>query len=122
MYRVIIADDVEEFAEWLESLLQASQDFQVIGKVTSGREALRLAELTRPDVVITDVDMPDLDGLDVARLVRFRWPEAKVVLVSAHTDLDYEHLAKEHGALAFIPKKALSPNTLLRTLREGAEL
>ncbi len=120
MYRVIIADDVEEFAEWLGSLLQGSQDFQVIGKAASGREALRLAELMRPDVVITDVDMPDLDGLDVARLVRFRWPEAKVVLVSAHTELDYEWLAKEHGALGFIPKNALSPDALLRTLREGA--
>ena len=69
-----------------------------------------------PDLVITDLEMPGLDGLDLARYLRTRWSGTKVVLVSSHTWAAYDKLASEDGVLAFIPKGSLSLDTLNQAL------
>ena len=117
MYRVILADDEGEFRGWLRSLLEGSEDFQVVGEASTGTEALHLVALLMPDLVITDVDMPEPDGLDVARYVQRQLPGTKVILVSSHTEREYERLAREEGALAFIPKTRLSLDALRQALK-----
>jgi DNA-binding NarL/FixJ family response regulator len=116
LYRVVIADDLPECLAWLRGLLKGSQDFQVVASASTGREALRLAELLRPDLVIADLDMPDLDGSDVAGQLHKQQPEIKVILVSVHTDQEYQTIAREAGALAFIPKGRLSLAALRQAL------
>jgi YesN/AraC family two-component response regulator len=116
--RVILADDSREFLEWLMSLLEGSQEFHVVGEASNGREALRLIESLIPDLVIADVDMPDLDGLEVARSVQHQQPGIKVILFSSHTEPLYEKLARKEGALAFIPKSKLSLDALQQALRK----
>lgn len=118
MYRVILADDEGEFRGWLRSLLEGCEDFQVVGEASTGREALRLVALLMPDLVIADVDMPDGDGLDVARFLQRQWPGIKVILVSAHTERGFERQAREEGALAFIPKARISLDALRQALQE----
>ena len=118
MYRVILADDSDDFLEWLRSLLEGSQEFQIMGEARTGAEALRLIEHQLPDLVISDVDMPDLDGLELARSVRRQQSGIKVILVSGHTERLYERLAREEGTLAFIPKSQLSLDALHRALRK----
>ena len=117
MYRVMVADDEFEFREWLRSLLEDSEDFQLVGEASNGMEAVRLISFLSPDLVITDMYMPEPDGLEVARFVQQHFPDTKAILVSAYQENVYEQLAREEGALAFIPKANLSLNALRQALQ-----
>jgi len=105
---------------WLRTLLEPCDDFQIVGSAGTGKEACGLVESHLPDLVISDVYMPDVDGLEVARYVQHRFPKIKVILISVQEDRVYERLASEEGAVAFIPKAKLSLEVLLQSLR-GAE-
>ena len=115
-YEVILADDEGEFRGWLRSLLEGSHEFNVVGEAGSGREVLGLVDRLRPDIVISDVDMVDGDGLDVAREVIERSPNVKVILVSGHDDQSYARLALQEGAVAFIPKAKVSLEAVRQAL------
>ena len=119
MYRVIVADDQNEVRGHLRSLLEGSGDFEIVGEASSGRETLRLTTLLMPDLVIADVDMPDQDGLDVTRYISDKLPHIKVVLVSIHMEREYERLAAEEGAVAFIAATSLSVDALRQALQEA---
>jgi len=119
-YRVIVADDEPEFRGWLRSLLENSEDFQVVGEASSGLEAVRLIPSVSPDLVIADMYMPEPDGLEVAKYVQDLFPNTKAILVSAHEERVYQRLAKEAGALTFIPKVTFSLDALRQALREAA--
>lgn len=115
LYRVLLADDESEFRGWLQSLLEGSGDFQVVGEASTGKEALNQVTLLKPDLMIADVDMPQGDGLEVARYVLRHLPGIKVILISGHTERGYERLAREEGAF-FISKRDLSLKTLRHAL------
>ena len=117
MFRVVVADDDEEFRSWLKSRLDGSADFQVVAEARNGQDAVDLATRLGPDLVIADVYMPEMDGLDVARHIHRELPGTKAILVSAHTQRVYERLAKEEGALAFIPKEHLSVEAVRQALQ-----
>ena len=108
MYRVVLADDAPDFLAWLRALLEQSGEFLVVGEAGDGRRALELIEALHPDAVLADVDMPELDGLDLARAVHRCWPVVRVLLFSGHSERTYARLARTEGALAFIPKPSLS--------------
>ena len=118
VYRVIVADDEPEFLAWLGSLLNSSDDFKVVGEASSGTEAIELITLLVPDLLIADIYMPDPDGLKLARHIHYHFPDTKAILISAHCELVYEKLAREEGALAFIPKVRFSLDTLRQVLQE----
>ncbi|NQT72642.1 MAG: response regulator transcription factor [Chloroflexi bacterium] len=120
LYRVIVADDEPEFRGWLRSLLENSEDFQVVGEASSGTEAVQLIPSVSPDLVIADMYMPEPDGLEVAKYVQDLFPNTKAILVSAHEERVYQRLAKEAGALTFIPKVTFSLDALRQALREAA--
>ncbi len=109
---MILANDAGEFREWLRSLLEGSSRFTVVGEAQTGSEAIKLVGSLMPDLVITDVEMPDGDGLEVVRLLRERVPAVKVIAISANTGKGYERLAREEEATAFIPKAQLSLEAL----------
>jgi two-component system response regulator YesN len=117
IYRVIVADDEPEFREWLRSLMDNSEDFQLVGEAKTGIEAIYLIPSVKPDLVIADMYMPDPDGLEVARYVQRHFSGIKAILVSAYEERVYERLAKEEGALAFIPKARLSLDALRQALK-----
>lgn len=108
MYRVVVADDETEFRAWLRALLSSCDDFQVIGEACNGEEALSLLNRLTPDLVIADLYMPEPDGLEIARYIQEHYPHMKAILVSAHRERINEKLARDEGALAFIPKSGLS--------------
>jgi two-component system response regulator YesN len=118
--RVIVADDEPDFRAWLRSLLNDSGDFRLIGEVSNGTEALELIPSLLPDLVIADMYMPEPDGLEVVRYVQRCFSGIKAILVSAHEERVYERLAREEGALAFIPKARLSLDALRRALKGEA--
>lgn len=119
--RVFVADDEPDFRSWIRSLLEDSEDFQLVGEASTGTEAVRLIPALAPDLVIADMYMPEPDGLEVARYVQHNVPGTKAILVSAHQERVYEKLASEEGALAFIPKTRISLDALRQALQgEGS--
>ena len=98
-------------------MLEESSQFTVVGEAQTGSEAVKLVGSLNPDLVITDVDMPDGDGLEVVRILREQVPAVQVVIVSAHTGKGYARLAREEGAAAFIPKAKLSLEILSQVLQ-----
>jgi YesN/AraC family two-component response regulator len=118
--RVMVADDEPDFRGWLRSLLNDSRDFLLVGEVSNGTEALQLIPSLLPDLVIADMYMPEPDGLEVVRYVQRHFYGIKAILVSAHDERVYERLAREEGALAFIPKARLSLDALRRALKGEA--
>lgn len=119
MYRVVIADDSEAFLEWLKSLLESSQDFQVISEAKDGADALQAVVEHFPDLVLVDVEMPEMDGIDIAKVMAERWPAIGVILISGNNEPFYYQAAKEAMALAFIPKADLSLPSIQQVLREA---
>ena len=119
--RVLVADDEPEFRDWLKSMLDGSGDFRLVGEARSGTEALEVIPSLLPDLVIADMYMPEPDGLEVVRYVQSHFPGMKAILVSAQEERLYERLAREEGALAFVPKSRLSLEALRQALKGEAE-
>ena len=116
-YRVVVVDDEAEFREWLKSLLDSSEDFQLVGEAKTGAEAVYVIPTLSPDLVIADMYIPEPDGLEVARYIQNHFSGIKAILVSAYEEHVYERLAREEGALAFIPKSKLSLDVLRQALK-----
>ena len=119
MYRVVIADDCAAFLEWLKSLLDSSQDFEVISEARDGANALQAVEAHLPDLVLADVEMPEMDGIDIAKIMAGQWPNIGVILISSNNEPFYYQAAKESRALAFIAKTDLSVAAIQQALREA---
>ncbi len=79
----------------------------MVGEAGDGEEAVRLARDLRPDVVLMDIGMPGLDGLEATRRIKADRPEARVIILTVHGEEAYRRAAGESGADAFLPKKAL---------------
>src|ERR1035437_7125722 len=94
--RVLIADDHTVVAEGLQSLLQ--DKFDLVGMVHDGRALLDAAEKLRPDVIVTDISMPLLNGLDAIRQIRERQPDTKLIVLTMHADTELAVDAFRKGA------------------------
>jgi YesN/AraC family two-component response regulator len=96
----------------MKALLATCPEVEEIREAASGKQALSLVEASQPDVVLMDVRMPEMDGLEAARIIKARWPHVKVILLSMY---DYASDSSAAGADAFI-NKAEAPVKLLATL------
>jgi CheY-like chemotaxis protein len=92
LHRVIVAEDDEAFLEALEAVLQADGRFAVVGRASNGREAVELVERLKPDLVVMDIEMPVMDGIEATRVLRQRLPALPVIAISGH---DYEERVLE---------------------------
>jgi DNA-binding NarL/FixJ family response regulator len=102
---VLVADDHRRFREALVALLELD-GFEVVGQAADGADAVALAKQVRPDVVVIDLKMPVLNGLDATRLVRDALPSTPVVVLTAFTGDELERAAMAAGATAFVAKDA----------------
>src|SRR5262245_43794334 len=87
--RIIIVDDIAETRDNLEKLLFFEKDIEVVGKASSGREAIALARQQQPDVVLMDINMPDMDGIAATEALRDQVPTAQVIMMSVQGENDY---------------------------------
>jgi CheY-like chemotaxis protein len=108
---VLVVDDSETFQEVAASLLSAARGLRQVGAAASGEEAIRLLPELKPDLVLLDVHMPGLGGLETARVIRRESPETIVILVSADPG-GVAADAAPTGAAAFLSKAELSPHRL----------
>src|SRR2546423_1515364 len=104
--RVVLADDHALVRAGIRSLLGAMHDVQVVGEASSGEEALQLAERERPDVILMDIAMKGITGLEAAARVRERQPEVRVVILSMHSGEEYVLQALRAGAVGYLLKDA----------------
>ena len=104
--RLLIADDHPMVREGLRTMLAREPDFEVVGEAKDGREALKLCRQHRPDVVLMDVRMPEMDGLEATRRIKGKYPQASVLMVTSHEDPEYLLEALEAGAAGYILKEA----------------
>jgi len=104
--RVVLADDHALVRAGIRSLLGAMHDVQVVGEAASGEEALQLAERERPDVILMDIAMKGITGLEAAARVRERQPEVRVVILSMHSGEEYVLQALRAGAVGYLLKDA----------------
>ena len=102
--RVLIVDDHAVVREGSRQLLEQDDLLEVVGEAGSGEEAVRLAALLVPDVVLMDLALPDMTGVEAARRIRETSPETKIVVLSAYDDQDYVVAAMDVGAAAYLLK------------------
>ena len=102
--RILIADDHKIMLDGLKALIEAQPDMKIVGQATNGREAVKIAHKEKPDMVIIDVAMPDLNGLEAMRQILSENPLTKVIALSMHSDRRYVTGMLSSGASGYILK------------------
>lgn len=110
--RILIADDHAIVRDGLRQVLNAHPDMEVVGEAEDGCRALEAAKSLRPDVVVLDIGMPGLSGLDVIGLIREAQPTVQVVILSMHAKESYVHQALASGATGYVLKASPSSDIL----------
>lgn len=105
MVRIVIAEDHQIVREGVRSLLEGDEDCTVVGEAGHGREAVEVVEREQPEVLVVDLSMPELNGLEVIRRVRGRDPAMGIVVLSMHNEVGYVARALAAGADAYLVKE-----------------
>jgi len=116
---IVLADDSAEYREIVRYLLAAASDMRIVGEAADGEEALALAHRVRPDLVVTDLTMPRLNGIELTRHIRQELPRTMVILMSSHTEDAYRLMASDSGADVFVSKRVVL-DALLPAIRDLA--
>jgi DNA-binding NarL/FixJ family response regulator len=103
---IVLADDHHVVRQSFRILLDSESDFQVLGEAASGLEAIKLVESLRPDVLVVDIMMPDLNGIDVVRRIKKRIPLTAIIILSMHENEAYVVEALRAGVSAYVLKKS----------------
>ena len=117
--RVLVVDDNSETRENIRKLLQFETDIEVVGAARSGKEAIELVAETRPDVVLMDINMPDMDGITATEIIRKQTPYVQVVILSIQSDQNYMRRAMLVGARDFLTKPPKADELISTILRAG---
>ncbi|MFQ5829952.1 MAG: response regulator transcription factor [Candidatus Methylomirabilia bacterium] len=115
--RLLLVDDDLQFRNTLRHLLAPRNEAIILGEAGDGEEALRLADSLRPDVILMDLGMPRMNGLEATHQLKARWPDLAVIILTVHDDAVYRRTALATGAEAFLVKKTLGADlwpTLVR--------
>ena len=119
MTRIILADDHAVMRTGLRLVLERQQDFEVIGEASDGREAVALTQKLQPDVLVMDIGMPNLNGIEAARQIAAAAPQVAVVILSMHSDESYVLRALKAGAKAYLLKES-AESDLISAIRAVA--
>ena len=114
--RLVVADDHKIMLEGLSTLISSQEGFEVIGQARNGVDAVELAKSLRPNVVIMDIGMPGLDGIDATRIISEECPETKVIALSVHSEHGFVTEMFQAGALGYLLKES-ALSELLEAIR-----
>src|SRR5205085_10648789 len=117
--RLVVAEDHETVREGLRHLLNAQSDMEIIGEAGNGRTAIEQACALKPDVVVIDLSMPEMNGLIAVQHLRESLPSAGLVVLTRHNDKTYVQQLAAAGAAAYVLKQS-SSNELLNAIRAAA--
>ena len=117
--RLLLVDDHAVVRSGLRMLLENERDVEIIGEAASAHEAIEAAMQLRPNVILMDIGLPDLSGIDATREIKKRLPEVSIVALTIHEDEEYFFKMLEAGATGYVPKRA-APDELLTAIRAAA--
>jgi two-component system nitrate/nitrite response regulator NarL len=104
LVRVLIVEDFVAFRRFVCSTLATKPELQVVGEASDGREAVQKAEELKPDLILLDIGLPTLNGIDAARQIRKLSPQSKIIFLSQESSADVIEAALSLGALAYVVK------------------
>ena len=118
---VLLVDDHALVREGIRSLLQLEKDIEVVGEAGDGSEAIQKCRELRPDIILMDISMPSMGGVEATRQITGEAPEARVVILSRYDNLGYARSLLEAGAMGYVPKKTVSTDlvTAIRVVHNG---
>ena len=116
MIKILVVDDQNFTRQALQAILETEPDFEVVAKATSGAEAIKYLEQTKIDITIVDLEMPEMNGLTLTKILGQRFPETKVIILSSHDDEDNINSAVEAGARGYLLKNT-SAQEIVDTIR-----
>jgi len=117
--RLLLVDDHAVVRSGLRMLLENERDVEIIGEASSAAEAIEAATRLQPNVILMDIGLPDLSGIDATREIKKRLPEVVIVALTIHEDEEYFFKMLEAGATGYVPKRA-APDELLTAIRAAA--
>jgi len=119
--RVLLADDHAMMRDGLQALLQLATDIEVVGSAGNGREALNMAGELNPDVVVMDITMPDMNGIEALGLLLEKHPQIRVVMLSMHSSSEHVYRALNAGAAGYLLKESAGEEivTAVRRVHAG---
>lgn len=118
--RLVLVDDHEIVRAGLRMLIQAQSDMEIVGEASHGAEAVSVVERLQPDVIIMDVAMPGMNGIEATRRIRHAFPDIEVLALTIHEDEQYVIPMLRAGASGYIPKRA-APDDLIAAIHAVAE-
>ena len=117
--RLLLVDDHAVVRSGLRMLLENEKDVEIIGEAASAKEAIEAATHLKPTVILMDIGLPDLSGIDATREIKKRFPDISIVALTIHEDEEYFFKMLEAGATGYVPKRA-APEELLTAIRAAA--
>ena len=114
--RLLLVDDHEVVRSGLRMLLEGQEDMEIVGEASSGLQALELATSIEPDVVVMDITLPDISGIEATRRIKEQQPNVRIVALTIHEDEQYFFEMLQAGAVGYVPKRA-APNDLITAIR-----
>jgi len=118
MIRLLLVDDQPAVRRGLGMRLHLEPDIQIIGEASSAKEALSMIQALTPDVVLMDVEMPEMDGIEATAVLRMTDSSSAVVILSIHDDVQTRGRAQAAGAVAFVEKRGAT-DSLLAAIRQA---
>ena len=118
--RLLLVDDHAVVRSGLRMLLASEADVEIVGEAGSGSEAVSAAGSARPSVILMDIGLPDMTGIEAARLIKSKFPNIFIVALTIHEDEEYFFKMLEAGASGYVPKRA-APEELLTAIRAAAQ-
>lgn len=118
MIRILLAEDQVMVRQGLKMMIQSDEEMKVNGEANNGQEAIRLCEQNRYDIVILDIRMPVLDGIEAAKVIHTRWPETKILMLTTFDDQQYVMDALKIGVSGYLLKTG-DTESLLRSIRSA---
>jgi DNA-binding NarL/FixJ family response regulator len=119
-FRVLVVDDLEHVRQSLRTILELAGGFKVVGEASNGLEAIQQVNQLHPDVVLTDLAMPQIDGLEATQRIKAQHPKTGVVMITIHDSKETREQATKAGVDAFLAK-GTDTESLIQTIQEVGE-
>ena len=110
--RLLLVDDHEVIRTGLRMLLESNQDLKIVGEAGSGEQAMDMARTHHPDVIVMDITLPDISGIEATRRIKQQYPQIAVVALTIHEDEQYFFEMLQAGASGYVPKRAASEDLI----------